>query len=143
MKPLALLCIGTLSFLTGCGAPEPTAAERKQQQDRAANEEQEQAIRRAEGELRMKAMENARAIRERAYCAPSPEALGKLYELLKDGDSERASAIAELTGTDVLEAKTKILVLKVRPFYNGIGANLVRVNRTRQACYVTNSALLD
>jgi len=91
--------------------------------------------------MRLRAMENSRSIRERAYCAPSPEALGKLYELLKAGDSERASAIAELTGADVVEAKTKILVLKVRPFYNGIGANLVRVNRTGHACYVTNTAL--
>jgi hypothetical protein len=143
MKPLVVLCIAIFSFLTGCGAPEPTAAERKQQQDRAAKEEQEQAIRRAEGELRMKALENARAIRERAYCAPSPEALGKLYELLKNGDSERATAIAELTGADVLEPKTRILVLQVRPFYQGIGANLVRIGRTRQTCYVPNRALVD
>lgn len=142
MKYIGLL-IAAAILSTGCGTPEPTEAERKQKEERVAKEETEEAIRRVEGEMRLKAMENSRSIRERAYCAPSPEALGKLYELLKAGDSERASAIAELTGADVVEAKTKILVLKVRPFYNGIGANLVRVNRTGHACYVTNRALAD
>jgi hypothetical protein len=142
MRSIAVACFAAILF-TGCGTPEPNEAERKEKQERVAKEEKEAAIRQVEGEMRMKAMENSRSIRERAYCAPSPEALGKLYELLKNGDSERATAIAELTGADVLEPKTKILVLQVRPFYQGIGANLVRVGRTRQTCYVPNRALVD
>ena len=86
-------------------------------------------------------MESARSIRERAYCALSPESLGSLYELLAKGDSERAAAIADLTGAVVLEPKTRILVLKLRPIYGGIGANLVRLARTGRACYVSNNAL--
>jgi hypothetical protein len=133
----------TAAFLfTGCGgAPQPTEAERKQQDERVAKEENEQRIRQAQGESAWKAMESARSIRERAYCALSPESLGSLYELLANGDSERAEAVADLTGTVVVEPKTRILVLNVRPFYKGIGANLVRIGRTRQACYVSNSAL--
>ena len=142
MRTIAGLCLAAMLF-TGCGTPQPTEAERKEKQERAAKEEQEEAVRRAGNELRTRAMENSRSIRERAYCAPSPEALAKLYELLNAGDSERAAAIADLTGADVVEAKSRILVLQLRPFYNGIGANLVRVNRTGHACYVPNTALAD
>jgi len=142
MRSTAVGCFAAI-LLTGCGTPEPTEAERKQQQERTVKEEKEQAVRRVEKELHMKAMANARFIRERAYCAPSPESLGNLYELLKAGDSERAAAIADLTGAAVLEPKTRILVLKLRPFYQGIGANLVRVGRSAGACFVTNRALVD
>ena len=140
MKYIGFLIAAAVLF-TGCGTRGPTEADRKEKQERAAKEEQEEAIHRVEGEMRLKAMENSRSIRERAYCAPSPEVLGSLYGFLKAGDSERASAVAELTGAEVLDAKTKILVLNVRPFYKGIGASLVRVARTGRACYVANTAL--
>jgi hypothetical protein len=141
MRFIALLFTAAFLF-SGCGgAPQPTEAERKQQEERVAKEENEQRIRGVQNEVRLRAMESARSIRERAYCAPSPESLGSLYGLLANGDSERAGAVADLTGAVVVEPKTRILVLKLRPFYKGIGANLVRVARTGRACYVSNAAL--
>jgi hypothetical protein len=142
-KSLAL-CAVVLASCSGCGIPPPTVEEtnkRNEKVEKAARERQDAGIRRAENEIWMETMKTSRFIRVRSYCASSPETLASLYDLLKNQDSERASAFADLTGTDVVEPKTRILVLNLRPIYHGIGANLVRLNRTGRACYVPNESL--
>ena len=136
----ALLPLIVALLLTGCGTTSTPRAESKQREERAASE-REEAIRALDNEVRLKIWESARSVRERAYCAPSAETLGNLYEVLRNQGPERAAAIADLTGKAVLEPKTKIRVLKLRPLYQGIGANLVRLARTGRVCYVANTAL--
>ena len=143
MRLISVLFIAGFA-LTGCSStPQPTEAERKQQDERALKEDNEQRLRTVQNEVRLNAMAEARSIRQRAYCAPSAESLGTLYALLAKGDSERAAAVADMTGAVVVEPKTRILVLNARPYYQGMGANLVRIAATRRSCYVSNAALRD
>jgi len=164
MRCIVLLSVVSI-LLTGCDARQSSLAEYAkererdtqaiQEQQRRSLEETERAIEqhrrsreenasaepRGNAEFSFQAIENARFIRERAYCAISPEWLANLYNLLNAGDPERAAAIADLSGAVVLEPNTRILVLEARPFYKGLGANLIRVGQTRLACYVPNTAL--
>jgi hypothetical protein len=96
-KSLAL-CAVVFAFCSGCGIPPPTAEEtnkRNEKVEKAARERQDAGIRRAENEIWMETMKNSRSIRVLSYCASSPETLVSLYDLLKNQDSERASAFAD------------------------------------------------
>ena len=103
-----VLLIITIMLFTGCATPDTSESQRKTAEElgtKERKEKEEAAKRQIDGEIFLIAMENSRSIRERAYCAPSPEALGELYALLNAGDSERASAVAELVGADILKPR--------------------------------------
>ena len=66
----------------------------------------------------------------------------KIYDLIAAGDHARAAAIAELQGAILVEARTRILILKTRPYYHGMGANLIYLRWERASCYVPNKPLI-